>query len=1079
MGYRNSLPVMVASQRVHRSFHGRWLEWALCLSLFAGALSMRVASLNYNVQADELAWVWRSIFFRAALLAGDWRNTIYVGHPGVTTMLLGALAVQLRVCLAPATAQPLLEWLGRLAWLDPDNVQAFVRLRYFFPLSRLLVAVISSVGVVGIYGAGKRVLGRGAAWLSAALLAFDPFIAGLGGLMHVDSLLTMFTTLSLLALLAALGGGRFYLWMALSGAATGYAVLTKTSALLLGPACALLLLLGWWWTRRQRTVGQTIVAGLIWLASFAAVMATWPALWDDPLRVWGLATGMAGMLKEPVQHTGPGYYYGLVVALRTTPLTLVGAGAALAFVWIDRRRPEAIWSRRVTLVMLGWALVFLGVITAWGAKYDRYAAPALAALVLLSGIGCYRLATALWSRWTLPARLPKESLLLGVIAAQLGAALPCYPHLVSYADPLLGGGEALTRYGLTHVSNPALGMAAAYLGRLSNAELTQVATTSPTAFAPLFRGQTLLLSDETLSVADWAVLPGQGETDCPKLGSKWRLERAFAASGQGLTLVCASPYAQLLLDDLTRRTQPGDLVIVDADTALARAWTGQVPLFVVHDLGALETLAGRLADALQGVQRVWYVSYPAVSPVTRTWMKHLLGIDAPASPGQDLTGAGIQVYSLTAWPDMHGMSRPALGRYEDKLTLLDAAFSPNPASYPAFRAVLRWQAASRYDYHLKLALRDNAGHVRVMLKEQLLSSNVFASSMWEAGQTYESVTRVSLPPGLPPGEYSLEASVMDSVTGAHLGVWQADAFKGTTCSLGTIRISSYPGVILSDWLEMLRGFRIQAGTLNLVGISTWPDGGRAGDSLTFGVYWRAREPSSQAYRVRWRLVDQAGQIVTETVVPLSTYPTAQWIKSELIDAWYDVALDPLLPAGEYSLQLNVLKADGQAVWEQDTVLGNWLIEQPARSFAAPMSLPYPLRAQLGQELALLGYDLDRTELAPGDRLQVTLYWQVVARPGRNYMGFIHLLDADGAIVAQADRLMLEDGQPSSGWAVGQVIVEHCQVHIPAGAPAGLHIGLGVYDAESGGRLALSLPDGSRLPDDRLFLDTDLVVNQGE
>jgi hypothetical protein len=93
--------------------------------------------------------------------------------------------------------------------------------------------------------------------------------------------------------------------------------------------------------------------------------------------------------------------------------------------------------------------------------------------------------------------------------------------------------------------------------------------------------------------------------------------------------------------------------------------------------------------------------------------------------------------------------------------------------------------------------------------------------------------------------------------------------------------------------------------------------------------------------------------------------------------------------------------------------------------------------------------------ATDEKLVLTWFWSAVAQPVRDYTLFLHVLDADGAIVAQYD------GQPQGGlyptaiWDVGERVRDTVAVSLPENAVA---LGFGAYDGETGAPLAL--PDGT-------------------
>ena len=210
-----------------------WLPRLFPVVLFFISLAPRLVAVGRYITPDELVWVYRSMQFREALLAGRWAGTLVAGHPGVTTTWLGALSMSLQLALSPAARDAYL-WLTKTAALTPDNVEAFRRLALFLSGGRVAVAVVNSLGVVAVYLLARRlwpgeesltqrrkdakknlsffaslrlcVRFFSLAPAAALLLALDPFLVGLSGLFHVDGLSATFVTLALLALAVALTG---------------------------------------------------------------------------------------------------------------------------------------------------------------------------------------------------------------------------------------------------------------------------------------------------------------------------------------------------------------------------------------------------------------------------------------------------------------------------------------------------------------------------------------------------------------------------------------------------------------------------------------------------------------------------------------------------------------------------------------------------------------------------------------------------------------------------------------------------------------------------------------------------------
>ena len=154
----------------------RHLIFVICYSTFLIlAFALRLAPLGRYVTPDEPAWVYRSIRFADALSSGDWSAVPVTGHPGATTMWLGALGVQAARLLHPAESSVHLDFLRRLAWLSPESGVVYPHLAYFLPWGRATVALFTALGLALLYPLLTRLLDRHASLVAIGLLAFDRF----------------------------------------------------------------------------------------------------------------------------------------------------------------------------------------------------------------------------------------------------------------------------------------------------------------------------------------------------------------------------------------------------------------------------------------------------------------------------------------------------------------------------------------------------------------------------------------------------------------------------------------------------------------------------------------------------------------------------------------------------------------------------------------------------------------------------------------------------------------------------------------------------------------------------------------
>ncbi len=134
--------------------------------------------------------------------------------------------------------------------------------------------------------------------------------------------------------------------------------------------------------------------------------------------------------------------------------------------------------------------------------------------------------------------------------------------------------------------------------------------------------------------------------------------------------------------------------------------------------------------------------------------------------------------------------------------------------------------------------------------------------------------------------------------------------------------------------------------------------------------------------------------------------------------------------------------------------------------ALPDTPAVSLDARLGDTIALEGYALPETAFAPGDVIPLTLFWRAEVTPAERYKVFVHLVNADGTLVAQTDA------EPGGGfalttlWQPGEGQIDRYGVLVPPDSTPGEHrLLVGMYGF-SGERLPVTLdgqPAGDALP----------------
>ncbi len=141
----------------------------------------------------------------------------------------------------------------------------------------------------------------------------------------------------------------------------------------------------------------------------------------------------------------------------------------------------------------------------------------------------------------------------------------------------------------------------------------------------------------------------------------------------------------------------------------------------------------------------------------------------------------------------------------------------------------------------------------------------------------------------------------------------------------------------------------------------------------------------------------------------------------------------------------------------------WIQPAYATGRYTEIANPTDTAVTFGDKMQLTGYELAQKDAQPGDAVDLWLEWEVLRPMARDWSVFVHLTDPVlGVPIAQRDMYPDQGLRPTSLLRPGERIVNFYRLRVPdtAVAPADLELNVGLYDYETGERLAL--PDGRDL-----------------
>jgi uncharacterized membrane protein len=212
--------------------------------------------------------------------------------------------------------------------------------------------------------------------------------------------------------------------------------------------------------------------------------------------------------------------------------------------------------------------------------------------------------------------------------------------------------------------------------------------------------------------------------------------------------------------------------------------------------------------------------------------------------------------------------------------------------------------------------------------------------------------------------------------------------------------------------------------------------------------WRADQPIAESYKIVISVVDRQGHVwATDAREPhAGVTPTARWQVGVSVSDQYDLRLPPTMPTDEYFLTVAVCAREPQVCLPATDGAGNALgeevefarvrvVKNQSAFAASDLHLPNRLLVDMG-ELRLIGYEPPRATIAPGELLQVGLYWRARAKPRGDYVVAVQLREATGRVAFEHASRPAKGTYPTTQWDAGEVLLDWHDFHLPRDLASG-------------------------------------------
>jgi hypothetical protein len=106
--------------------------------------------------------------------------------------------------------------------------------------------------------------------------------------------------------------------------------------------------------------------------------------------------------------------------------------------------------------------------------------------------------------------------------------------------------------------------------------------------------------------------------------------------------------------------------------------------------------------------------------------------------------------------------------------------------------------------------------------------------------------------------------------------------------------------------------------------------------------------------------------------------------------------------------------------------------------ALPGEVPNPIAVNFDGKMALVGYDLDRRVVKPGEEITLTLYWRGLQKMERNYTISAQLVNEAQVKAAEDSNWPLKGDAPTMLWEPGDLLEDPKTLAVRADAPPGVY-----------------------------------------
>ncbi len=458
---------------------------------------------------------------------------------------------------------------------------------------------------------------------------------------------------------------------------------------------------------------------------------------------------------------------------------------------------------------------------------------------------------------------------------------------------------------------------------------------------------------------------------------------------------------------LKQNAAAGDVILVEAnDYTLNYYGHGPARMKMITATTDPEALV-QLSEAIGGEQRVWLPHWSISTQDPRGYWPFVL-----EQSGSLRDWTSYHGYELYCYDMQSAVREPELKSVTNTSMVTVWSGLGGQGADGALAFAVEWQTPVKFFDPARVSVRliDSRENTLAMRDAALLDERGRTTERWDEIRPVTNYYVLPIPPGTPPGTYTVTAQLYNS----------RDTLANEV--LGAIELPRR--LDMSDPYRRLAGYRWSVPVdsrvfpgLALEAYAISPQTLWVPMPIDVTLRWRKTSSATTAMpRLRLMQADRVWSAIGSMLFERD-YPIGQWVEGETVIDRLKIDYPPV--RGPLELQI------GQG--DRWTALTTLQLDE-ARMMFNPPSMQHTQAAQFGDFAELLGYDLKSDALSSVRPLNLTSYWRAINTEPitMSYTVFTQILAPDGHLVAQHDA---PPRPPTTAWVPEQIVIDQHSIEI--------------------------------------------------